>query len=70
MAAPEFRHGLKVQQTSVQKQTRLLCPFPFSLETINCLCHFTISCDFTRATTVVGGGGGGLGKNKLQTGPE
>jgi len=70
MAAPEFRHGLKVQQTSVQKQTHLLCPFPFSLETINCLCHFTISCDFTRATTVVGGVGGGLGKNKLQTGPE
>ena len=36
----EFRYGLEVQHTSVQKQTHLLCPFPFqfSLETINCLC--------------------------------
>ena len=44
MAAPEFRYGLEVQQTSVQKQTHLLCPFPFqfSLETINCLCHHRI----------------------------
>ena len=44
MAAPEFRHGLEVQQTSVQKETHLLCPFPFqfSLETINCLCHHRI----------------------------
>jgi len=46
MAAPEFRHGLEVQQTSVQKQSKehLLCPFPFqfSLETINCLCHHRI----------------------------
>ena len=40
MAAPEFRYGLEVQQTSVQKQTHLLCPF--SLETINCLCHHII----------------------------
>ena len=41
MAAPEF---LEVQQISVQKQTHLLCPFPFqfSLETINCLCHHRI----------------------------
>jgi len=29
MAALEFRYGLEVQQTSVQKQTNLLCPFPF-----------------------------------------
>jgi len=29
MAAPESRYGLEVQQTSVQKQTHLLCPFPF-----------------------------------------
>ena len=29
MAAPEFRYGLEVKQTSVQKQTHLLCPFPF-----------------------------------------
>ena len=44
MAAPEFRYGLEVQQTSVQKHTHLLCPFPFqfSLETINCLCHHSI----------------------------
>jgi len=44
MAAPEFRYGLEVQQTSVQKHTHLLCPFPFqfSLETINCLCHHRI----------------------------
>jgi len=44
MAAPEFRYGLEVQQTSVQKQTHLLRPFPFqfSLETINCLCHHRI----------------------------
>ena len=35
-AALEFRCGLEVQQTSVQKQTHLLCPFSFqfSLETI------------------------------------
>jgi len=44
MAAPEFCYGLEVQQTSVKKQTHLLCPFPFqfSLETINCLCHHSI----------------------------
>ena len=44
MAALEFRYGLEVQQTSVQKQTHLLCSFPFqfSLETINCLCHHRI----------------------------
>ena len=44
MAAPEFRYGLEVQQTSVQKQTHLLCSFPFqfSLETINCLCRHRI----------------------------
>ena len=44
MAAPELRYGLEVQQTSVQKQTHLLCPFPFQfgLETINCLCHHRI----------------------------
>ena len=29
MAAPEPRYGPEVQQTSVQKQTHLLCPFPF-----------------------------------------
>ena len=36
MAAPEPRHGPEVQQTSVKKQTHLLCPIPFqfSLETI------------------------------------
>jgi len=36
MAAPESRYGLDVQQTSVQKQTHLLCPFSFqfSLESI------------------------------------
>ena len=44
MAAPKFRYGLEVQQTSVQKQTHFLGPFPFqfSLETINCLCHHRI----------------------------
>ena len=44
MAAPEFRYGLEVQQTSVQKQSHLLClfPFQFSLETINCLCRHRI----------------------------
>jgi len=38
MAAPESRCGLEIQQTSVQKQTHLLCPFSFqfSLETIYC----------------------------------
>jgi len=40
MAAPESRCGLEVQQTSVQKQTHLFCPFSFqfSLETIHCFC--------------------------------
>ena len=34
----ESRYGLEDQQTSVQKQTHLLCPFSFqfSLETIYC----------------------------------
>ena len=38
LAAPESRCGLEVQQTSVQQQTHLLCPFSvqFSLETIYC----------------------------------
>jgi len=40
MAAPESHYGLEVQQTSVQKQTHLLCPLLilFSLETIYCFC--------------------------------
>jgi len=40
MAATESRYGLEVQQTSVQKQTHLFCPFSFqfSLETIYCFC--------------------------------
>ena len=44
MAAPDLRHGLEVQRTSVQKQTHLLCPFTFQLglETMNCLCHHRI----------------------------
>ena len=43
-AAPDLRHGLEVQRTSVQKQTHLLCPFTFQLglETINCPCHHRI----------------------------
>ena len=43
-AAPESRHSLEAQRTSVQKQTHLLCPFPFqfSLETIKCLRHHRI----------------------------
>jgi len=31
MAAPDLRHGLEVQRTSVQKQTHLLCPFTLQL---------------------------------------
>jgi len=40
LAAWESRCGLEVQQTSVQKQTRLLCPFPFqfSPETVYRFC--------------------------------
>ena len=29
MAAPEYRYGLEIQQTSIQRQAHLFCPFSF-----------------------------------------
>ena len=40
MAAPDLRHGLEVQRTSVQKQTHLLCPFTLCFGVCSAL-----SCD-------------------------